>query len=343
MAASPDGMALVAADLVKTYPQGRGKPPLRALDGLTFQAEEGTVFGLLGPNGAGKSTTVKILSTLSRADSGTATVAGIDVARHPGRARSAIGFVAQKQVSDPMDTGVENLVLAGQLHGMSTRAARIRAGELLERFALTSAARRQVKTYSGGMARKLDVAIGLMHRPQVLFLDEPTTGLDPEARAEMWAEIERMSREERMTVLLTTHYLEEADRLASRLAIVDAGRVVTEGSPEQLKSELRGDAVVIELHEASVISRVLDSLDRLGGFREVAAEGRAVRARVDDGGAALPLVLTALDAEGVTVASATVSRPSLDDVYLAHTGHSFAAVHAGSSADARTDLEEVAS
>lgn len=343
MAASPDGMALVAADLVKTYSQGRGKPPLRALDGLTFQAEEGTVFGLLGPNGAGKSTTVKILSTLSRADSGTATVAGIDVARHPGRARSAIGFVAQKQVSDPMDTGVENLVLAGQLHGMSTRAARIRAGELLERFALTSAARRQVKTYSGGMARKLDVAIGLMHRPQVLFLDEPTTGLDPEARAEMWAEIERMSREERMTVLLTTHYLEEADRLASRLAIVDAGRVVTEGSPEQLKSELRGDAVVIELHEASVISRVLDSLDRLGGFREVAAEGRAVRARVDDGGAALPLVLTALDAEGVTVASATVSRPSLDDVYLAHTGHSFAAVHAGSSADARTDLEEVAS
>lgn len=343
MAASPDGMALVAADLVKTYSQGRGKPPLRALDGLTFQAEEGTVFGLLGPNGAGKSTTVKILSTLSRADSGTATVAGIDVARHPGRARSAIGFVAQKQVSDPMDTGVENLVLAGQLHGMSTRVARIRAGELLERFALTSAARRQVKTYSGGMARKLDVAIGLMHRPQVLFLDEPTTGLDPEARAEMWAEIERMSREERMTVLLTTHYLEEADRLASRLAIVDAGRVVTEGSPEQLKSELRGDAVVIELHEASVISRVLDSLDRLGGFREVAAEGRAVRARVDDGGAALPLVLTALDAEGVTVASATVSRPSLDDVYLAHTGHSFAAVHAGSSADARTDLEEVAS
>lgn len=343
MAASPDGMALVAADLVKTYSQGRGKPPLRALDGLTFQAEEGTVFGLLGPNGAGKSTTVKILSTLSRADSGTATVAGIDVARHPGRARSAIGFVAQKQVSDPMDTGVENLVLAGQLHGMSTRVARIRAGELLERFALTRAARRQVKTYSGGMARKLDVAIGLMHRPQVLFLDEPTTGLDPEARAEMWAEIERMSREERMTVLLTTHYLEEADRLASRLAIVDAGRVVTEGSPEQLKSELRGDAVVIELHEASVISRVLDSLDRLGGFREVAAEGRAVRARVDDGGAALPLVLTALDAEGVTVASATVSRPSLDDVYLAHTGHSFAAVHAGSSADARTDLEEVAS
>ncbi|KRC60979.1 ABC transporter [Agromyces sp. Root81] len=343
MAASPDGMALAAADLVKTYSQGRGKPPLRALDGLTFQAEEGTVFGLLGPNGAGKSTTVKILSTLSRADSGAAFVAGIDVARHPARVRSAIGFVAQKQVSDPMDTGVENLVLAGQLHGMSTRAARSRAGELLDRFALTSAARRQVKTYSGGMARKLDVAIGLMHRPQVLFLDEPTTGLDPEARAEMWAEIERMSREERMTVLLTTHYLEEADRLASRLAIVDAGRVVTEGTPEQLKSELRGDAVVIELHEASVIARALESLDRLGGFSEVVAEGRAVRARADDGGAALPLVLAALDADGVAVASATVSRPSLDDVYLAHTGHSFAAVHTGSSADARTDLEEVAS
>lgn len=352
MAASPDGTALAAVDLVKTYSQGRGTPALRALDGLTFNAEAGTVFGLLGPNGAGKSTTVKILSTLSRADSGDAFVAGIDVRRHPERVRSAIGFVAQKQVSDPMDTGVENLVLAGQLHGMSTRAARSRAGELLDRFALTAAAGRQVKTYSGGMARKLDVAIGLMHRPEVLFLDEPTTGLDPEARAEMWAEIERMSRDERMTVLLTTHYLEEADRLASRLAIVDAGRVVTEGTPEQLKSGLRGDAVLIEFHEASVVPTVLAAIDRVGVLREVAVEGRTLRARADDGGAALPVVLGALDAEGVAVASATVARPSLDDVYLAHTGHTFASAHARAAREARTsnehddtssDLEEVAS
>lgn len=331
MAASSDGRALAAVDLVKTYPRGRGATPLRALDGLTFEAEAGTVFGLLGPNGAGKSTTVKILSTLSRADSGDAFVAGIDVRRHPERARSAIGFVAQKQVSDPMDTGLENLVLAGQLHGMRTAAAKRRAGELLDRFALTAAATRQVKTYSGGMARKLDVAIGLMHRPDVLFLDEPTTGLDPEARTEMWAEIARMSREERMTVLLTTHYLEEADRLATRLAIVDGGRVVADGTPERLKSELRGDAVVIEVHEARDIPAVLAAVGRIGALRDVVADGRTVRARADEGGAALPVALGALDAAGLAVASATVSRPSLDDVYLAHTGRSFASAQARSA------------
>ncbi|GAA1815161.1 ATP-binding cassette domain-containing protein [Agromyces neolithicus] len=349
MAVSPDARALAAVDLVKTYPQGRGKAPLRALDGLTFEAEQGTVFGLLGPNGAGKSTTVKILSTLSRADSGAAFVAGVDVRRHPERVRSAIGFVAQKQVSDPMDTGLENLVLAGRLHGMRTAAAKSRADDLLDRFALTTAAGRQVKTYSGGMARKLDVAIGLMHRPEVLFLDEPTTGLDPEARAEMWAEIERMSREERMTVLLTTHYLEEADRLASRLAIVDGGRVVADGTPEQLKSELRGDALVIEVHEASDIPEVLAAIGRIGALRDIVADGRTVRARGDDGGAALPLALGVLDAAGLAVASATVSRPSLDDVYLAHTGRSFAAAQAHSadapapSPQSTAKTEEVAS
>jgi ABC-2 type transport system ATP-binding protein len=327
MAASIDGMALEAVDLVKTYSLGRGKPPLRALDSLTFRAEAGTVFGLLGPNGAGKSTTVKILATLARPDSGDAFVAGIDVRRHPERVRRAIGFVAQKQVSDPMDTGIENLVLAGQLQGMSTNAAHARAADLLDRFELGSAARRQVKTYSGGMARKLDVAIGLMHRPEVLFLDEPTTGLDPEARAEMWAEIERMSREERMTVLLTTHYLEEADRLADRLAIVDHGRIVAEGTPEELKSGMRGDAVVLELHDAELLTAALAAIGRVAELRDVTVEGRTVRARADEGGAALPLALAMLDAEGLRVASATVSRPSLDDVYLAHTGHTFATAH----------------
>ncbi|HWU57501.1 MAG TPA: ATP-binding cassette domain-containing protein, partial [Microbacteriaceae bacterium] len=224
--AQPHLQALVAEDLIKTYPGGRGKPQVRALDGLSFTAEAGTIFGLLGPNGAGKSTTAKILSTLSRADSGTALVAGIDVARHPDRVRRTIGFVAQKPVSDPTATGRENLVLAGRLQGMPASQARVRASDLLDRFSLTDAGDRLVKTYSGGMARKLDVAIGLMHRPQVLFLDEPTTGLDPEARSEMWAELEAMARIEQMTVLLTTHYLDEADRLAGRLAIVDHGRVV---------------------------------------------------------------------------------------------------------------------
>ena len=215
--------ALVAEDLVKTYAGGRGAPPVRALNGLTLDIGAGQVFGLLGPNGAGKSTTVKIFSTLSRQDAGRALVAGLDVAREPDLVRRRIGLVSQKSSSDPMATGRENLVLAGRIQGMSRGTARERAAELLGRFGLADAADRLAKTYSGGMARKLDVAIGLMHRPQVLFLDEPTTGLDPEARSELWAEISRLSTDEQVTVLLTTHYLEEADRLAHRLAIIDAG------------------------------------------------------------------------------------------------------------------------
>jgi ABC-2 type transport system ATP-binding protein len=321
--ATANGPALAADHLVKTYPGGRGKPPLRALDDLGFEAEKGTVFGLLGPNGAGKSTTMKILSTLTRPDSGAAYVAGIDVARHPARVRRALGFVAQKPVSDPMDTGVENLVLAGRLQGMSGREAAARARELLERFGLTDHARRQVKTYSGGMARKLDVAIGLMHRPEVLFLDEPTTGLDPEARAELWAELERMTAAENLTVLLTTHYLDEADRLADRLAIDDHGRVVAGGTPEELKNDLRGDAVIVELAGDADPFAGLTALQRVDALREVGGDGRTLRARADNGAATLPLALAALEAAGVAVASATVARPSLDDVYLRHTGRTF--------------------
>jgi ABC-2 type transport system ATP-binding protein len=316
--------ALEAVDLVKHYPGGRGKPPVRALNGLSFQARPGTIFGLLGPNGAGKSTTVKILATLTSPDSGTATVAGIDVVRHPERVRRAIGFVAQKPVSDPAASGVENLVLAGRLQGMTANDARRRAAELLDRFSLTDARRRLVKTYSGGMARKLDVAMGLMHRPQVLFLDEPTTGLDPEARADMWAELEAMASIERMTVLLTTHYLEEADRLASSLAIVDHGTVVAAGTPEQLKSELRGDAVVVELAPDARVDDAVLAASAVAGLRETTTDGRVLRARSDDGAATLPHLLAALERGAVDVASATVARPSLDDVYLRHTGRTLA-------------------
>jgi ABC-2 type transport system ATP-binding protein len=236
----PTETALAAVDLVKTYSGGRGAPPVKALDGLSVEIAAGSVFALLGPNGAGKSTTVKILSTLSRPDSGTATVAGIDVGRHPDRVRNAIGLVSQGSSSDPMATGRENLELAGRLQGMSRASSRARAHELLERFDLADAAGRLARTYSGGMSRKLDVAIGLMHRPAVLFLDEPTTGLDPEARAAMWAEIERRAAGEQVTVLLTTHYLDEADRLAERLAIVDHGRIVVEGTPDELKDAMHG-------------------------------------------------------------------------------------------------------
>jgi ABC-2 type transport system ATP-binding protein len=222
-----------------------------------------------------------------------------------------------------MATGRENLILAGRLQGMSSRSARARALELLTRFSLTDAADRLTKTYSGGMARKLDVAIGLMHHPQVLFLDEPTTGLDPEARAEMWAELESMALAEAMTVLLTTHYLEEADRLAGHLAIVDHGRVVVAGTPEALKDGLKGDAVFVELALDVDMSQALGVVGRVPGLTEVIADGRVLRARAAVGATALPQVLAALDESALHVASATVARPSLDDVYLRHTGHSF--------------------
>jgi ABC-2 type transport system ATP-binding protein len=314
--------ALIAADLTKSYPGGRGAAPTRALAGLSVEVAAGTVVALLGRNGAGKSTTVKILTTLARPDSGRAVVAGRDVLAEPDAVRRSIGLVSQKSSSDPMATGRENLLLAARIQGLSRAAASARAAELLDRFQLTPAADRLAKTYSGGMARKLDVAIGLVHRPQVLFLDEPTTGLDPEARAQMWAEIARLTTEEQTTVLLTTHYLEEADQLAERVAIVDAGRVVVEGSPEALKSELRGDTVHLELGASA--ERALPALRGVAGLREVSAEGLRLRARADSGARAVPAVLSALEEAAVPVVSVTVARPSLDDVYLRHVGREFA-------------------
>ncbi|MDN3359120.1 ATP-binding cassette domain-containing protein [Actinomadura sp. DC4] len=313
--------AIEACGLVKTYPL-RGKPDIRALDGLDITVPSGTVFGLLGPNGAGKSTAVKILTTLARPDEGAATVEGIDVLRRPDRVRRAIGVVAQRSGSDPMATGRENLILQGRLYGMGG-AARARAEELLARFDLTEAAGRLVKTYSGGMQRRLDVALGLVHRPQVLFLDEPTTGLDPEARAAMWAEISRLAGEEGLTVLLTTHYLEEADRLARGLAIVDHGRVVAEGTPDELKGELHGDAVHLELAGETDAETARGALAGLPAVREVQGAGRNLSARSDDGAAAVPGILAALERAGAPAASVTVARPSLDDVYLRHTGRRY--------------------
>ncbi|WAX56823.1 ATP-binding cassette domain-containing protein [Jatrophihabitans cynanchi] len=323
--------ALDAADLVKTYPAGKEAPPIRALDGLSVSVAPGSVFALLGPNGAGKSTAVKVLTTLSRADSGRAVVAGHDVATAPDRVRRSIGLVSQKSSSDPLATGRENLVLAGRIQGLTRSAAAARAAELLDRFDLTGAAGRPARTYSGGMARKLDVAIGLVHRPRVLFLDEPTTGLDPQARAQLWAEIARLAGDEQMTVLLTTHYLDEADHLAHRLAIVDAGRIVVQGTPEELKSELRGDTVHVGLAAAADASDMAvtaataaEALLR-AGLREVLAEGATLHGRADSGARAVPSVLAALDAAGLAVDSVTVSRPSLDDVYLRYAGRTFEA------------------
>jgi ABC-2 type transport system ATP-binding protein len=320
--------AIEASNLRKTYPGG-----VRALDGVSFAVEAGSIFGLLGPNGAGKSTTVKILTTLSRADSGEARVAGLDVLREPEQVRRSIGVVGQRPGLDPEATGRENLEMQAEIYGLVGRARRERVEQLLDRHGLADAAGRLAKTYSGGMQRRLDVALGLVHRPQVLFLDEPTTGLDPEARVELWLEIERLAREEEMTILLTTHYLEEADRLAARLAIIDRGRLVAEGTPDQLKSELRGDTVQVELVE-SANGHATAALSGVSGVSEVTVEGRMLRARVVDGATAVPRLISVLEGGGLRVASATVARPSLDDVYLRHAGRSFQR--------ADTDTKEVA-
>ena len=308
--------AIEANGLVKNYDE------VRALDGVDLRVAAGTVLGLLGPNGAGKSTTVKILTTLSRPDAGSARVAGQDVVAHPARVRQAIGVVGQKHGADREATGRENLVLQGEFYGIRGRELKARVAEQLDRFGLTDAADRQVKTYSGGMQRRLDVALGLIHRPLVLFLDEPTTGLDPEARAEMWHEIERLAGEEGMTILLTTHYLEEADRLASQLAIVDRGRIVARGTPDELKSELRGDTIQIDLADGDGPA-ARAALARVTEARELTLDGRTLRARAANGGAALPVVIAALEAGGVRAAAVTLARPSLDDVYLRYAGRAF--------------------
>jgi ABC-2 type transport system ATP-binding protein len=316
--------AIAARGLVKTY---KGK--VRALAGLSFAVEPGSVFALLGPNGAGKSTTVKILTTLSRPDAGEAYIAGYDVLREPAQVRRTIGVVAQRSGVDREATGRENLMLQGRIYGLTGRVLKQRADELLAQFGLADAADRVASNYSGGMQRRLDIALGLVHRPRILFLDEPTTGLDPEVRAGMWDEIARLAREDGLTILLTTHYLEEADKLARRLAIVDHGRVVAAGTPDELKSALHGDAIHVELGEAVADSRVYAALDPVAGVHDIVLDGRSLHARADQGATAVPVVLAALDAQGVKVIAVTMARPSLDDAYLHYTGRSFSVANQG--------------
>ncbi|NDL58394.1 ATP-binding cassette domain-containing protein [Phytoactinopolyspora mesophila] len=315
--------AIEATNLVKTY--GGGDKAVRALDGVSFTVPSGSVFGLLGPNGAGKSTTVKILTTLTAADSGAAKVAGFDVNREAAQVRHAIGYVPQKQCFDPTATGRENLVLQGRIYGVPITQTRQRTDELLERFGLAEAADRITKTWSGGMQRKLDVALGLIHRPQVLFLDEPTTGLDPEARADMWAEISGLAKADGLTVLLTTHYLEEADQLADQLLIVDRGTAVAAGTPEELKALLDGDTIQVHLADVDTREHAQKVIVAVDGVRSVELDASTLHAHVADGASALPKVLTALASAGVRLSSITAARPSLDDVYLQFAGRSFRA------------------
>ncbi len=313
---SPSMEAIVVEQLRKSYGE------VQALDGVTFSVREGEVFGLLGPNGAGKSTTVRVLVTLTQQDSGAAFVAGNDVRTHQNAVRKAIGYVPQDSGVDGFGTGRENLMLQGRIQGMSGTSLRRRADDLLELVGIADAADRIVRNYSGGMRRRLDIALGLVHRPRVLFLDEPTTGLDPEARVAMWDEVSRLAAAESLTILLTTHYLEEADQLADRLAIVSQGKIVVEGTPLELKAGLQGDAVHVEL-DASAVEQAKTVLAGVGARPEQVIDGRTVVTRVEHGGRALPGIISALEGAGISVESVSLSRPSLDDVYLHFTGRDF--------------------
>jgi ABC-2 type transport system ATP-binding protein len=312
-------MTIIRADgLIKTFPG-----PVEAVRGLSFSIESGEIFGMLGPNGAGKSTTVRILATLSVPTAGLAEVAGFNVVTEPREVRRRIGYVAQGSAVDLQATARENLILQGRLYGLRGRQVSERADELLTLFDLTTVSHRLTRTFSGGMRRRLDLAMGLVHRPSILFLDEPTTGLDPESRVILWREVERQAREEGLTILLTTHYLEEADRLADRVAIVDEGRIVGEGTPDELKRTLRGDRVSVELESAAQLTEGAAALRAIEGVMAVSVEGRLLHTQVPQGGRAVPSIMQALDRAEIAVAQVAVSRPSLDDVYLSLTGKSF--------------------
>jgi ABC-2 type transport system ATP-binding protein len=308
--------AIVAESLRKRYGS------TLAVADVSLRVAEGEIFGLIGPNGAGKSTTVRILATLTRPDAGRACVVGFDVTRRTREVRGAIGYVAQGSHADAYLSGRENLALQARMQRLGRAEAHARATELLERVGLESVADRLVATYSGGLRRRLDLAMALVHRPRVLFLDEPTTGLDPEARSALWAELAQLAQEQTLTVLLTTHYLEEADRLAGRVAIVARGTVIAEGAPDELKQALQGDSVTFGVRgrAAGALSTVR-AVDGVEGARLI---GGLLTARVDQGARALPAILTALDRRGIEVDSATMTRPTLDDVYLHLTGSTVA-------------------
>jgi ABC-2 type transport system ATP-binding protein len=295
------------------------KGAVEAVAGVDLDVKKGEIFGFLGPNGAGKTTTLRMLSTLLPPTSGDATVAGFDLRRDPDKVRYEIGYVSQEGSSAPEVPGRTELVMQGRLYGMSKARALERAAELIESLELADCADRATKTYSGGQKRRLDIGIGLMHLPQLLFLDEPTTGLDPQSRARMWDEVRRL-RDTGTTVFLTTHYLEEADALSDRIAIIDHGKIVALGTPDELKRQVAGDVVVVGTDHAG--DRVIELLGGQSFVREATTADGIVRLYVDRGETALPQIIRVLDGAGVALSSLSLSRPSLDDVFLRQTGRS---------------------
>jgi ABC-2 type transport system ATP-binding protein len=307
--------AIEATDLVREFKKGP-----RAVDGIDLRVEAGEVYGFLGPNGAGKSTTVHMLTTLLPPTSGTARVAGHDVVHEGPAVRAAIGAALQEAALDPFLTGAEHLRLQTALHGMRAAEGRRRSGELLARVGLTQAADRKVRGYSGGMKRRLDLALALVHEPRILFLDEPTTGLDPQSRSALWDEVQRLASDSGVTVFLTTQYLEEADVLADRIGIIDHGRIVAEGTPEALKDEISRPSVEVMPAEEGELGRTREVLARFG--EAVNSSPKAAAVRLSEGEAQLADVVRALDAEDIHVHHLQLHAPTLDDVFLAKTGRS---------------------
>ncbi len=295
------------------------KSEVVAVDGVDLEVHAGQIFGFLGPNGAGKTTTLRMLSTLLPPSGGEATVAGADLVKEPARVRERIGYVSQVGSSYLEVTGRTELVLQGRLYGMNAQQAKQRAAELLDTLDLADCGDRRTKTYSGGQKRRLDIGIGLMHLPSLLFLDEPTTGLDPQSRARMWDEVRRL-RDGGTTIFLTTHYLEEADALCDRLAIIDHGRIVAGGTPDELKRQVAGDVVVLGIKENR--AKALELLRGQTFVREITDEEDALHLYVDRGETVMPVILRQLDSAGIELSSLSMARPSLDDVFLRQTGRS---------------------
>ncbi|HEX6620432.1 MAG TPA: ATP-binding cassette domain-containing protein [Solirubrobacteraceae bacterium] len=317
--------AISVTGLVKSFGD------VRALDGVDLQVQPGSVLGLLGPNGAGKTTAVRVLTTLLKPDAGTVLVTGLDVVRDAAELRGRIGLAGQYAAVDENLTGLENLVMVGRLYGERRAAAKRRGQELLERFDLVEAAARPVKTYSGGMRRRLDLAAALVARPPVLFLDEPTTGLDPRSRLEVWATIEGLVAEG-TTVLLTTQYLDEADRLADRIAVIDRGRLIAEGTPDELKDRVGGERLEVHLADATAVATAVAALAPMADEPPV-ADGQTIRLPARRRSGTIVEAVRRLDEAGVAVDDLGLRRPTLDDVFLALTGH---------AAEAADDEEEKA-
>ena len=311
----PHGVAIQANKLVREF------NGVTAVDGVDLEIREGEIYGFLGPNGAGKSTTVRMLCTLLAPTSGQAVVAGYDVVTDPGAVRLRIGVALQEASLDPKQTGEELLRLQGRLYGMPKAAARARAQELGELIDIGDALRRPIATYSGGMRRRLDLAAALVHNPGLLFLDEPTTGLDPVSRARVWEEVSRLNREWGVTIFLTTQYLEEADALADRVGIIDAGRIVAEGTPTELKKAIGTDVIIVRVEgDPSVAGPAVETVD---GVLQVEIRGHELVVSTTDGPATVSGVAVALSKCGTKVRDLTLRSPTLDDVFLELTGARF--------------------